>query len=168
MDKQYTNDMTNDVIAKLKAPFSEDELAQMEEDRRAIFEEQKRNMATRTLVGIWRFATTGARSRLGGRIEKASAHDYFTLEAGHIVSRAMVGDNVIYPDGSYARIISGAGFAATNGLGVSFALVGSHLDNGDEIISTPLPDLLLAKWDNSEPLPDDFLVPVQLHDLENQ
>lgn len=41
-----------------------------------------------------------------------------------------------YPDGSSARIITSAGFAGMyQGRGI--ALVGSLLDNGDEIISTP-------------------------------
>ncbi|TBL69352.1 hypothetical protein EYY96_04995 [Hafnia alvei] len=49
---------------------------------------------------------------------------------------ARVGDKAIYADGSEATIISGAGTARIM-QGTSAALVGSMLDNGDEIISTP-------------------------------
>ncbi|KEY59611.1 hypothetical protein [Serratia sp. DD3] len=160
MEKQYTNDITRELIAQMKAPYSAAEMAQMGEEQRTVFEEHIREMAPCTLEGIWRFATDGALSRQGGLIEQGSADDQFHLPDGRVLSRAMVGDFVIYPDGSRARIISGSGYAAMNGDGVSFALVGSRLDNGDEIISTPLPDVLLAQWDNCEPLPDDFLVPV--------
>jgi len=142
MRKQYTNDITRELIAQMKAPYS------------------VREMAPRTLEAICRFATDGALSRQGGRIEHGSADDQFHLPDGLVLSQAMVGGFVIYPDGSRARIVSGAGYAATKGNGVSFALVGSQLDNGDEIISTPLSDVLLAQWDNSGPLADDFLVPV--------
>jgi len=44
------------------------------------------------------------------------------------------------------RIVSGAGYAATNGNSVFFTLASILLDNGDEIVSTPLLD--------------DFLIPI--------
>lgn len=49
---------------------------------------------------------------------------------------ARVGDKVVYTDGSEATIVSGAGGARII-QDTSAALVGSMLDNGDEIISTP-------------------------------
>ena len=49
---------------------------------------------------------------------------------------ARVGDKVVYAEGSEATIISGAGGARIM-QGASAALVGSILDNGDGIISTP-------------------------------
>lgn len=160
MEKQYTNEITCELIAQMKVPYTVSEMAGMDDERRPLFEEYIREMAPRTLEAIWRFATNGALSRRGGQIEQGSANDEFHLPDGRILNQAMVGDYVIYPDGSRALIISGTGYAVTDGNGISFALVGSKLDNGDEIISTPLPDVLLDQWDNSKPLPDDFLVPV--------
>ena len=80
MEKQYTKDITSELIAQMKAPYSAEEMALMDEGWRAAFD--------------------------------------------------------------------------------AFALVSSQLANGDEIISTPLADVLMAQRDNSEPLPDDFLAPV--------
>jgi len=81
---------------------------------------------------------------------KNSANDSFTLENGIKVNRAMVGR---------ARIINGSGSASTNGSGVSFALVGSQLDNGDVIVSTPQDYPLLCQLDNSPQCQPIFSLP---------
>ncbi|WP_253382164.1 hypothetical protein [unidentified bacterial endosymbiont] len=60
-------------------------------------------------MAIWRFATTGAFTQNGGKIENASANDSFTLEDGSEANRARVGDYVVYPDGTGAKIINGQG-----------------------------------------------------------
>ncbi len=86
-------------------------------------------------MAIWRFATARSLTQNGGKIEKASANDSFTLEDGSEVNRAMVGDYVVYPDETLAKIINRSGSVNTNGSGVSYALVGSQLDNGDVIVS---------------------------------
>lgn len=56
----------------------------------------------------------------------------FTLADGEKVSAAIIGDLVEYPDASIAHIVTGAGQSYSN-----LALVGSLLDNGDEIVNTP-------------------------------
>jgi len=160
MEKQYTNEITGELIARIKAPYTAQEMARMDENRRAVIEAHLLDMAARTLISIWRFATEGALSRNGGRIEHGSRHFTFPLSEGRKANKALVGDEVVYPDGSRARIISGSGYAATDGGGVAFALVGSQLDNGDEIISTPQNIALLCQWDNSPAMPDDFLIAV--------
>lgn len=119
-------------------------------------------MEDRSLMAIWRFATAGSLTRNGGKIEKASANDSFTLDDGSEVNRAMVGDGVVDPDGTRAKIINGSGSVNTNGSGVSFTLVGSQLDNGDVIVSTPQDYALLWQLDNSPAMPADFLTPAAL------
>ena len=49
---------------------------------------------------------------------------------------ALVGDDAIYADGTISKIISGAGKGCLIN-GQSAALVGSHLENGDEIVDSP-------------------------------
>lgn len=158
--KQYTNELTSSVLASFKNPFTAEQLANADEEQRQIFKSHVEEMKDRSLVAIWRFATAGSLTRNGGMIEKASANDSFTLEDGSEVNRAMVGDYVVYPDGARARIINGSGSVNTNGIGVSFALVGSQLDNGDVIVSTPQDYALLCQLDNSPAMPADFLAPV--------
>ncbi|WP_261308027.1 PAAR domain-containing protein [Enterobacter roggenkampii] len=68
---------------------------------------------------------------------------------------ARVGDKVVYADGSEATIVSGAGKARIM-QGVSAALVGSMLDNGDEIISTPQSRSRLV-FREGNTLPEGFL-----------
>jgi uncharacterized Zn-binding protein involved in type VI secretion len=160
--KQYTNELTPSVLASFKDPFSPEQLANADEEQRQIFKSHVEEMKDRSLVAIWRFATAGSLTRSGGRIEKASANDSFTLEDGSEVNLAMVGDYVVYPDGTHARIINGSGSVNTNGNGVSFALVGSQLDNGDVIVSTPQNYALLCQLDNSPAMPADFLAPAAL------
>ena len=159
--QQFTNELTPSVLASFKNPFSAEQLANADEEQLQIFKSHIEEMKDRSLVAIWRFATTGALTRNGGKIEKASANDSFTLGDGSEVNRAMVGDYVVYPDGKRARIINGSGSVNTNGSGVSFALVGSQLDNGDVIVSTPLDYVFLCQLDNSPAMPADFLAPTK-------
>ncbi|CAM2164118.1 hypothetical protein PSAC2689_120126 [Paraburkholderia sacchari] len=74
----------------------------------------------------------------------------------------MVGDIVTYSDGSQAVVIDGSG-----GLGFErgkcFVLVGSHLSNGDKIISTPWENghsgLFVSEGEKPEGLFDPSYVP---------
>ncbi|MEY8711633.1 hypothetical protein [Mangrovibacter phragmitis] len=160
--KQYTNELTSSVLASFKDPFRAEQWVNADEEQRQIFKSHVEEMKDRSLVAIWRFATAGSLTRNGGKIEKASANDSFTLEDGSEVNRAMVGDYVVYPDGSRAKIINGFGSVNTNGNSVSFALVGSRLDNGDVIVSTPQDYAHLCQLDNSPAMLADFLAPVAL------
>lgn len=159
---QYSNELTPSVLASFKDPFSEEQLANADEEQRQIFKSHIEEMKDRSLMAIWRFATTGALTRNDGKIEKASANDSFILEDGSEVNRAMVGDYVVYPNGTRAKIINGSGSVNTNDSGVSFALVGSKLDNGDMIISTPQDSAFLYLLDNSPAMPADFLTTAAL------
>lgn len=155
--KQYNNELTPSVLALVTNPFSAEQLANADDEQRQIFKSYVEEMKDRSLQAIWRFATTGALTQNGGKIEGTSINDSFTLEDGSEVNRAMVGDYAVYHDGTRARIINGSGSANTNGNGVSYALVGSQLDNGDVIISTPQDYAFLCQLDNSPAMPADFL-----------
>lgn len=61
-----------------------------------------------------------------------------SLSTGERVNVAVIGDEVEYPDGSTARIVTGAGEHFLDA-----ALVGSRLENGDEIIDTPQDGVVL-------------------------
>ena len=160
--KQYTNELTPPVHASFKNPFSAEQLANADDEQRQIFKSHVEEMKDRSLLAIWRFATTGALTQNGGKIAKASANDSFTLEDGREVSRAMVGDYVVYPDGTCAKIINGSVSVSTNGNDVSYALVGSQLDTGNVIISTPQDYALLCQLDNSPAMQVDFLTRASL------
>ncbi|WP_224994762.1 PAAR domain-containing protein [Klebsiella pneumoniae] len=98
----------------------------------------------------FRFAVVGSLTRRGGVIRHASGG---ATTGGLQVAR--VGDKVVYADGSESTIISGAGKARIM-QGASAALVGSMLDNGDEIISTPQSCSKLVFREGRE-LPEGFL-----------
>jgi len=129
--KRYTNELTPSVLVSYLNPFSTEQLANADADaeQRQIFKSHVEEMKDRSLMAIWRFTTARSLTQNGGKIEKASANDSFTLENGIEVNRAIVGDDVVYPDGTRAKIINGSGSFSTNGSGVSFALIGSQLDN---------------------------------------
>lgn len=83
----------------------------------------------RKVVARYPIATIGSRTGRGGQVVLGSneqhADDYRI---------ACVGDRVRYPDGSESVITSGAGHASTFA-NRPIALVGSHVANGDRIVS---------------------------------
>lgn len=81
-----------------------------------------------------------SKTRDGGLI-RASTNTYKVKG----VSLALVGDEAIYTDGSSTKIISGAGSAITVH-NRSSALVGSPLENGDEIINSPITSHVLRLY----------------------
>ncbi|RZG72719.1 hypothetical protein EXU29_09465 [Acinetobacter wuhouensis] len=99
---------------------------------------------------IYPLAVNGAKSKNGGLVKASTDKVKFD---GLAVARA--GDNVIYADGTTSKIISGSGKACLVE-GISVALVGSRLENGDEIIESPnkAVGIRLFKY---EPLPEGFL-----------
>jgi len=100
-------------------------------------------------------AFNGAKTQNGGLVH--ASDDSFRVKG---IPLALVGDAVIYADGSTAKIISGAGIALTV-YGCSAALVGSRLDNGDEIIDSPETSLVFRLY-HDQVSPKGFLD----HDLK--
>lgn len=76
-------------------------------------------------------ATHGSKTKNGGLI-RAMINQKIKVQ-GHLI--AVVGDEAIYEDGTTSKIISGAGEAGSIE-GYDIALVGSRLENGDEIIES--------------------------------
>ena len=101
---------------------------------------------------MYYIAVNGSKTKQGGLV-KASATQ------GKIgdLSIARIGDDVIYADGTIAKIISGAGKVCIVE-GLSAALVGSQLDNGDEIIDSPNRTVAINIF-KGETLPEGFLIP---------
>lgn len=80
---------------------------------------------------IYCFAVNGSKTKNDGLVN-ASATQH-TIDG---LAIARVGDEVIYADGTTSKIISGAGTACIVD-GLSVAVVGSRLENGDEIVDSP-------------------------------
>ena len=95
-------------------------------------------------------AVNGSKTKSGGLV-KASV----TQAKINGLSIARVGDSVIYADGTIATIVSGAGQVCIVD-GISAALVGSHLDNGDEVIDSPNNTIAISIF-KGETLPKGFL-----------
>lgn len=102
-------------------------------------------------TGIYETAVVGAKTAHGGEVTGASSNSH--LDHCEI---ALVGDTVSYPDGRTARITSGAGEASCIN-GIPFAIVGSHVEGGDRIVSTPVHGSVIC-LDSKDPLPEGFLV----------
>lgn len=99
---------------------------------------------------LYYLAVNGAKTKNGGLV-RASYHHYKI--AGMSIAR--VGDDVIYIDGTTSKIIAGAGQACVLD-GVPVALVGSHLENGDEIIDSPNTSVAIRIF-KDQPKIDNFL-----------
>jgi uncharacterized Zn-binding protein involved in type VI secretion len=84
----------------------------------------------RKIVARYPIATIGSRTSLGGKVVTATMNE----EAADDFRVACVGDRVRYPDGSESVIVSGAGHASTFA-DRPIALVGSHVANGDRIVT---------------------------------
>ena len=91
----------------------------------------------------------GAKTRDGGLVRATSGCKIYDL------SVALVGDEAIYADGSTAKIITGCG-SVLKIEKVSAAMVGSQLENGDEIIDSPNTSLVFCLY-HDVPRPIGFL-----------
>ncbi|QCA03813.1 PAAR domain-containing protein [Pantoea vagans] len=148
--KQYTNEITPELRESSSQPlYDEDFLPNFGSKTHEEFE-QFNKQASRPVTYIFRFAVVGSVTRNGGVIRNATGG---STAGGYKMAR--VGDKVVYADGSEATIISGAGEARIMH-GASAALVGSMLDNGDEIISTPQSGSRLV-FREGDTLPKGFL-----------
>lgn len=103
---------------------------------------------------IYYLAVNGAKTKSNGLV-KASAKEH-TIGG---LAIACVCDEVIYADGTTSKIISGAGKACMID-GLSVALVGSCLENGDEIVDSPNNSVAINIF-KGEKSPQGFLVSEQ-------
>ena len=160
MSQYYTNALTPALLASINTPlFTTAQIAGMNADARALVAAQEAFRREHPVAAIYRIAVAGSLTRRGGVADEFNADPEkgykIRLSDGQWVSVLTEGCSVTYPDDSAARIISGAGSLHTyEERGV--ALVGSQLDNGDEIISTPQGSGFLVTQ-QGVPLPEDFL-----------
>jgi hypothetical protein len=130
---RYTNESPPEFLRTLgNSYFTEQQLAESSDELKACLIERQAYREAHPAVAIYRWATEGSQTRNGGVIQQATTQLEITLESGQQVYVAQVGDCAVYADGSTAQIVTGAGEKNSH-----FALVGSILDNADEIINTP-------------------------------
>jgi hypothetical protein len=148
----YTNEVTGDFLQSLDTPtFTSEQIAEFHEDAVAIIRKNEAYCLDHPPIGIYRLATEGSQTRNGGIVQETQSTITCTLEDGEQVRVAHRGDCVLYPDGSTAQILTGAGRSNSD-----VALVGSRLCNGDDIINTPQHHVLFVTR-QGVPLADDFL-----------
>ncbi|HFP9405383.1 PAAR motif-containing protein [Raoultella planticola] len=149
--QQYTNEITPEIREIYsQSTYDEELLALCDSQTRKELAEINKRETSCSIAYIFRFAVVGSLTRNGGIIRHVSG----TSTAGGY-RMARVGDKVVYANGSEATIISGAGKARVM-QGASAALIGSVLDNGDEIISTPQSSVRLV-FREGRKLPEGFL-----------
>lgn len=145
MPQQYTNELTPELAATLARPtFSTEKKAAMPDAARQLVEEQETFSRDHPVNAIYRIAVDGALTQRGGVVRATWNGSEIELEGGRKVNIALVGDEVIYPDGTTARIINGSGAQYQKGE-QSIALVGSRLSNDDVIVSTPQAGSMLVE-----------------------
>ncbi|MCQ3031471.1 hypothetical protein NLO88_12460 [Pseudomonas syringae] len=150
--QSYTNELTPELLRSLDvSPFSEQQLAELNEEALNCIREQQAYRKAHPPVAIYRFATEGSQTRDGGVIEQTESAMTIEVNNGQQVRVAHKGDYAVYPDGRRAQIVTGAGCENSD-----IALVGSVLSNGDKIINTPQHIALFLQRDG-EPLEEDFL-----------
>lgn len=153
---QYTNELTPEILADIiRSPIAHSDLSKLD-DAQAAIEERETFGRKHPVKAIWRIATEGSRTRCGGVIAHVNHDTKLLLDNGKFAGVELVGDLVTYGNGKTARIVSGAGKASMY-KGYGIALVGSVLDNGDEIISTPQGHSYLVTREGIDP-GDDFLM----------
>lgn len=136
--QKFLNELPLEQIQKL----SKEDVAQTIEAEQLYYQHKPHT--------IYYLAVNGAKTRNGGLVRAANNN----CKIGGIAI-ACVGDEAIYTDGTTSKIISGAG-QACNINGESAALVGSRLENGDEIIDTP-ESLFAVRIYKDQPIPEGFL-----------
>ncbi|EQA1622783.1 hypothetical protein V5K00_RS11640 [Enterobacter asburiae] len=151
--KQYTNELTPEMLAAFdESPFTAEQLAAMNDESRSIIEKQNTYNLAHPVTAAYLIVTEGSLTRNGGKVFSEYNGRQIKLEDGTMLNVSRVGDEVRYPDGRSAKITNGAG----NTPGESIALVGSSLDNGDEIISCPQ-NVRRRVVRAGESLPENFL-----------
>lgn len=161
MQQQYNNELTPEVLAGLDvSPFSPEDIASMNSDARETVMAQAEYCRQHPVSDIYRVAVAGCITRRGGVGDEINHNpaegDKLQLANGQWVSILTEGCTVSYSDGSKAKIVSSAGAKYTSVNGRGIALVGSQLDNGDEIIGTPQ-DIYVLLSRNGVSMPQDFL-----------
>ncbi|MEZ0531608.1 hypothetical protein [Enterobacter sp. KB-221C9] len=132
--KQYTNNLTPEMLGAFdQSPFTAEQLAGMNDEARSLIEKQNSYNLAHPFTAAYLFATEGSLTRNGAKVLSEYKGPQIKLNVGTMLKVSRVGDEVRYPDGTTAKIITGAG----NTPGESIALAGSSLDNGDENISCP-------------------------------
>ncbi|WP_330983478.1 MULTISPECIES: hypothetical protein [Enterobacterales] len=151
--QQYTNELTAEMLAAFdQSPFTAEQLAGMDEETRNLISERNAYNLAHPVTAAYLVATEGSLTRDGGTVFSEYNGQQIENEGGVLLNVSLVGDEVRYPDGTTAKIITGVG----NTSGDSAALVGSSLDNGDEIISSAQGSVRRAVR-AGETLPADFL-----------
>ncbi|WP_062380278.1 hypothetical protein [Pseudomonas abietaniphila] len=151
----YTNDVSPEFLRDQNTPAHTAEHAEVvSEDTAARARAHADYLMAHPCVGIYRIATEGSQTRDGGVVNQTGSTMTFLLDNGEEIRAAHKGDTVTYPDGSSARISTGAGVQYRD-----LALVGSRLSNGDEIINTRQSGALILARDGAA-LGDDFLPPI--------
>jgi hypothetical protein len=152
----YTNEVTPEYLRTVgRSPFTEQQLAGFSEESMELVRQRQAYYEAHPPTAIYRLATEGSQTRNGGVIRQATTELEITLDNGQQVRVAQVGDYAVYADGSIAQIVTGAGEGNSH-----FALVGSRLSNGDEIINTQQ-GLGLFVLREGVPMTEDFLPDVE-------
>lgn len=129
----YTNAVTPELLQTIdKVFFAPLPPGPVCDEALAVMERNRAFAQAHPPVGIHRVATEGSQTRNGGVLNTATTLAEITLPDGRYVQAAQPGDEVVYPDGSTAQIV-----ADESRQNNSWAVVGSRLSNGDEIINTP-------------------------------
>lgn len=128
----YNNEISPEHLQELNKPhFSEEQINSFDAAAVDIIRRNQVEQLEKPVIAIRLLASEGSQSKQGGIIKKGTSGLTVTIESGEELAIAQIGDPVEYPDGSIAYIKTGAGKAFSN-----LALVGSRLDNGDEIINS--------------------------------
>lgn len=139
--------------------FSQEELNAMPEATRFMIEAQIEMEAERRekpIMARVTYITDGARTRDGGIVIAANRECAYS---GWLL--AAIGDKVVYQDGSESLIISGIGrgvrYRNKDGSYSSAAVIGSRLENGDVVVTTPATGMGFDVREYGD-LPEGFLV----------
>lgn len=156
MNRQYNNELIPELLATMdQLPLTAEQLSGMNDETRALISDQQGYCRQYPVNAIYRIAVDGSLTIEGGTVRAAYNGNEIERSDGRKVNVALASDDVVYPDGRTAKVITGAGkMSEVNGRGV--ALVNSSLDNGGRIISTPCDGQMLAGR-KSEAMPEDFL-----------
>ncbi|WP_256591057.1 MULTISPECIES: hypothetical protein [unclassified Pseudomonas] len=94
----YTNELSPEVLSSLDiSPFTEEELAQFNEEARTIVLQQRAYVEAHRPCAIYRFATEGSQTRDGGVIQQGTSLLEFTLDCGRKVRAAQKGMSSLIP-----------------------------------------------------------------------
>ena len=110
MDRQYTNELTPELLAtREQSPFTVEQLFRMNDEMRSLISDQQEYCCQHPINAKYLIAVDDSLTKEGGTVRAAYNGNEIEHPDCRKVNVALVGDDLVYPNGRAAKSVTGAG-----------------------------------------------------------